>query len=121
MSEMEMRRGKIRKVENVSDVKKFMSDLVYKHGSSEDIEWLEDDENPRDAFFEMMWNSNYKGPKFMELNSELYQILEDVGISPYGFCEIDKNQDGSLSFFAYWHNGGGSLEDVLEEKLKNNV
>ena len=54
---------------------------------------------------------------FIEVNGKLYEI-DEVHLDPYGDCLVVKNDDGTIEFFAHYYNGGGSLEEVLEDEMK---
>jgi hypothetical protein len=53
------------------------------------------------------------------INGIAYTIeIEEFNGDEFGFAIVDKNNDGSISFFTYHYNGGGSLAEVIGDKLE---
>jgi hypothetical protein len=50
-------------------------------------------------------------------SQELYSI-EKTQYESYGFMEMNRNEDGSISFFTQFYNGGTCLTEMLEEGIK---
>lgn len=118
MSDMETRRGKLRLVPIPSDLDTY-EDLAVRiildelGGSMEDIrewEWQE-------AFNEAMYDHGAL-PEYMLLNDQIYEILEEEKLHPCGHVMVSQHPDGTLSYLACWYNGGASLEEVLEDAIK---
>lgn len=59
---------------------------------------------------------------FVLLDDKLYYIDYEVKAGDcYGFSDVNTLDDGSIAFHTMHYNGGGSLQEVLEEALKNNT
>lgn len=58
------------------------------------------------------------GDEWMMVNDVLYHVKYEIErqTEPY-FSQTSRNGDGSISFFTMHYNGGGSLQEVIEESL----
>lgn len=52
-----------------------------------------------------------------EIDDTLYETQE-IDLDPYGFADATYNPDGSITVVGLWYNGGGCLDEILEEALK---
>lgn len=55
---------------------------------------------------------------YMVINGILYTFVEREDLDPDNFSEITKHENGEIEFFCSWHNGGGSLTEVIENGIK---
>jgi len=53
-----------------------------------------------------------------EVDGNVYKTKE-IELDPYGFTDATYNQDGTITVVGLWYNGGASLEEIIEEALKN--
>lgn len=55
---------------------------------------------------------------WMMINDVLYSVEFEIErqTDPY-FSQTSRNSDGSINFFTMHYNGGGSLQEVIEESL----
>ena len=49
------------------------------------------------------------------INGKVFMV-EKTDVDPFGHIEITPQSDGSYLFDAMWYNGGGSLDEVLENE-----
>jgi hypothetical protein len=60
------------------------------------------------------------GDRYVVLNNTLYEIEKEELGDEY-FCHSKTNDDGSISFFTQFYNGGTQLNEMLEEYLLENL
>jgi len=58
--------------------------------------------------------------KLKYLNGVIYSATIEE-LDPYGFITKTENENGSTEIVALWYNGGASLNEILEEGLRNDV
>jgi len=105
MSEMEIVIGKIKKVDTPAGyTTKEKVDWLISQGYSFDMDEYEMD--------------FYTSEQLINIGEYWYEWIEKNELDPYGDCRVTRNSDGSISFFAHWYNGGGSLEEVLESDIE---
>jgi hypothetical protein len=57
--------------------------------------------------------------KYVVLNNTLYEIeKEEIDGDDY-FCNLKRNNDGSIDFYTQFYNGGTYLNEMLEDELIN--
>ncbi len=56
----------------------------------------------------------------VELNGEWYQVSFDIRRGDFDpdFCDIQRNENGTINFSSNHYNGGAHWTEVLEEALK---
>lgn len=102
MSEMEYQSGTLQHMG--MNVEEF-----WHHFCKDKEEWPK--EFARDWLNEGYENSS----SIMILNNEVYSVRDRKHELN---CEIIFNDDRTVTYQAYWYNGGGSIEDVIESKLE---
>lgn len=122
MSYQETNIGKIKLIPNIegeSSYQKKAIELIplLKNWNQEDFEKYYKKQFPENWEEVIMEFQDYKNPQFMILNNKIYEILE-LEENEYGFCKMISNSEGVIEFVANWHNGGASLEEVLEGEGK---
>jgi hypothetical protein len=54
---------------------------------------------------------------FMKIGDDYYSVIEHQQLEE-GYCIVNKNDDGSLSYSTSFYNGGTCLEEMLEDSIK---
>lgn len=104
MSEMETVSGTLKKIPTPSGLpEKKVVDYLINSGFSFDM-----DEYANDF---------YTSEELIKVGNDWYQWLRKDALDPCGDLSVTHNGDGTVSFYAHWYNGGGSLEEVLEGNL----
>lgn len=120
MSDMEARKGKIRRIDHINGYTSFEAILMEIIKNLDAVksytDYLEDFEDSAEAFMEVLYETGCE--KYKILNHDIYEVIEDTKLDPSGFSEIVENDDGTINYIALWYNGGGSLEEVLEYDMK---
>ena len=58
--------------------------------------------------------------KYIVSGNDLYEIIEHEELDHSdSFAKLSKNEDGTISFFSTFYNGGTCLGEMLEDELKN--
>ena len=110
MSEMETHKGKLVPITNLpgvtteDDAMEICNRLGLKR-----VEWHE-------SWLECLREEGYE---YCYYDGVTFYEKHDKELDPYGFSEITKNDDGTIDYFISWYNGGASMEEVLEEAIKN--
>lgn len=89
-----------------------MSEMEYNKGklipTGIDTELFDDD-----AFDQYMENG------YEVIDGEIYEVKWETRRGElYDFCNVKENDDGSIEFETYHHNGGGHWTELVEKKLK---
>lgn len=117
---METRKGRIKKVQHVNgftSLDAMIMEVVKELDAVELYEdYLEDLEDVDDAFNEVLFDTDCD--KYKILDGDLYEVLEDLNLGEY-FCEMNNNEDGSISYITSFYNGGAYIDEVLERGVKN--
>ena len=104
MSEMETVIGKIKKVDTPDGfTTKEKVDWLIKEGYSFDMDEYDIE--------------HYTSKQLIQIGKDWYEWIDKKELDPYGDSDATVNEDGSISFFAHWYNGGGSLEEVLRDVI----
>lgn len=73
-----------------------------------------------EQFQEELWE-NRSAPEYMVISGKVYKVEWEVysNTDCYGFEDVTFEDGGeTIEFHTMHYNGGGGLEEVLEEKLK---
>ena len=115
MSDMEARKGKIRKINHINGYTSFEAILMEIIKKLDVVklycDHLEDLEDSVEAFNEVLYDIGCE--KYKILNDDIYEVIEDTVLDPSGFSEIVKNDDGTINYITLWYNGGGSLDEFI--------
>jgi hypothetical protein len=58
-----------------------------------------------------------KNNDFIKIGEDYYSVIENQEVEE-GYCIVNKNDDGSLSYITSFYNGGTCLEEMLEDSIK---
>lgn len=58
-----------------------------------------------------------QGNKIMLLDGGVYSV-EEKELDPYGFADASWH-DGVITVVGLWYNGGASLQEIVEEAVRN--
>lgn len=106
MSEMEGRKGIIRKYQGDSEA--YAEEICNAKGENKD---------GYDSFVECLCDWDYKN--HICINNDLYLIIEDSYFSSEDdYCNIIHLSNGDISYKAQFYNGGTCLNEVLDENIK---
>jgi hypothetical protein len=119
---METHLGKLRKIElNGNSIEEFFAEQCQQFGSLETPQektlktW-------QDTYEEITWA---KKREDKTLNFKVYHVLDGVLYELFdhiNFAEDDphyfKEENGVITFLTAFYNGGGCLEEVLEDEIK---
>lgn len=65
------------------------------------------------------WRDYLYDNGLMYIHGVVYRVEYEIKRGDcYGFSEVTKNDDGSIDFHTMHYNGGGCLEEVLEDALE---
>jgi len=59
------------------------------------------------------------GEKFIIVNDEIYEVIEDKSFEECEILEANENEDGTIDFCLSFHNGGCGFIEALEEAIQN--
>lgn len=117
MSDMECVKGVLKLIPNIEgekDCELVISRLLLSNNCQH---YLDDGSSIGDALFEYC-SDNPNSTQYKLLNGKLYEVLEEVDLNPAEFIEI-KERDGLIEYFALWYNGGGCLDEIIEDGMKD--
>ena len=115
MSERQTNKGKIKKVDlGQLTLDQYVQDIFNKHGITPD-EYFE---TPQEKLEEAMWGHKELEGKYIFINGELYNWIEDKECDR-DFYEVIENPDGTIEYFVSFYNGGLGLYEAIEVAFKN--
>ncbi|MES2382451.1 MAG: hypothetical protein V4538_15495 [Bacteroidota bacterium] len=111
MSDNELHIGILKKVEKLDDDTIEM--VIIRILNNEKIDYHDLEE----SLFDILKDNFYD--KYFVFKGELY-YAEDTEPHDSGdaFCELNKNEDGSISYVTSFYNGGTCFSEMIEETLE---
>lgn len=75
---------------------------------------IESFDGDNDEWADYLYNND-----LMYIHGVVYRVEYEIESGDcYGFADVTKNDDGTIDFHTMHYNGGGSLEEVLEDALE---
>jgi hypothetical protein len=105
MSEQETHKGKMTKM-----------DMPLGLTKEEQMLWLKNEGVEFDTFYPEC--DNYWTEQAIVIGDTVYKVEDDELEDSGDFFNIEKNEDGSYSYFTSFYNGGTCLQEMLEDGLK---
>lgn len=108
MSEQQTKQGKFKEIDlKGKTIEEYCKEYCVSRGvvKSHDETWSE-------FFFDTYYY------KFFVVNDRLFQFIEIEELDGVNYTKIDKEEDGTYSFYSTYYNGGTCLTECLENKLK---
>lgn len=114
MSYTELSHGKLVKIENTDNlpIEEFYKSICDKHGYSTK---KTDSESWRDILGDY---GQYRDGYYL-VGDDVYQAIDMVTKEDCSYFDLfQPNPDGSITFVAYYHNGGTCLSEIIEYGIK---
>lgn len=59
-----------------------------------------------------------EGHEKVFIHNDIIYKIDDQEVDPEGFSEATVNDNGSYDYFISWYNGGASMNEVLQQAVK---
>lgn len=113
MSDTELHIGKLVKVKKVNENETLEQVMVRLLLGSANLS-----QNKAELFEQLKYlDNNYE--KYFIFKNELYEAEDTEPVeSGDAFCELSKNEDGSISYVTSFYNGGTCFTEMIEDELE---
>lgn len=79
--------------------------------------WIGKGKSSEDYYVGCLRDEFYK--EYAKIQNRIWEVVELKDEDLYGhFCNLTHNDDGTISFFTQYHNGGTYFEEMIEIELK---
>lgn len=72
----------------------------------------------RDQIYQAIYCSKILKDVYYIVGKKVYEDIDHVEFDECGFNDFRKNEDGTISYFTMFYNGGACLSEVIEDGLK---
>lgn len=112
MSEQQTKRGKFKKIDlQGKTIEEWCEEQCKKERKTN--KW--EDETWKEFFFDIYWS------KFFIVKEQLFEIIEEKDLDSCYYTQIDKQDDGTYSFYSTYYNGNTCLQECLEDELEKMI
>lgn len=109
MSRVETYRGKLKKVNGTEEIEELCKKVLEENGFYGISKCSK-------SYSESIYDE--LDDKYVMLDGTLYEIEKEELGDDY-FCNLKRNDDGSIDFYTQFYNGGTYLNEMLEDELIN--